>query len=121
MWLQIPGKAQYVVWVLTVGGVIYRVHVTGAAAGWMLCGNQQHDASVDIQRMHEVTAFAVTPNVFCLGGQTGSIICVPFGTGSPSTSGAGELLAHACTSVRVFHSTCSMSSLFKCYFYLCLD
>ncbi|XP_024389835.1 nuclear pore complex protein NUP160 isoform X1 [Physcomitrium patens] len=85
---QIPGKAQYVVWVLTVGGVIYRVHVTGAAAGWMLCGNQQHDASVDIQRMHEVTAFAVTPNVFCLGGQTGSIICVPFGTGSPSTSGA---------------------------------
>ena len=85
---QTAGKARYTVWVLTAGGVVYRIQVSGAASGWMLCGNQQHDVSADVQRMHEVTAFAATPEILCLGGRSGSIICVLFGIGSPE---AGEL------------------------------
>lgn len=88
---QVTGKTRYIVWVLTVGGVVYRVQISGAASGWMLCGNQQHDVSADVQRLHEVTAFAATPQVACLGGRTGSISCVPFGTGSLSSTEAGEL------------------------------
>jgi len=89
--LQATGKTRYIVWVLTAGGVVYRVQVSGASSGWMLCGNQQRDASADVQRLHEVTAFAATPQVACLGGRTGSISGVPFGDGSLSATEAGEL------------------------------
>lgn len=88
---QIAGKSRYIVWVLTAGGVVYRIQVSGAASGWMLCGNQQHDVSADVQRMHEVTAFAAAPEVLCLGGRTGSITCVPFGIGSPEAEDPFEL------------------------------
>ncbi|KAG0622512.1 hypothetical protein M758_3G102700 [Ceratodon purpureus] len=88
---QIAGKSRYIVSVLTAGGVVYRIQVSGAASGWMLCGNQQHDVSPDVQRMHEVTAFAATPEILCLGGRTGSITCVPFGTGSPEAEAPFEL------------------------------
>jgi len=87
---QVTGKTRYIVWVLTAGGVVYRVQVSGAASGWMLCGNQQQDVSADVQRLHEITAFAATPQDACLGGRTGSITCVPFGAGSLSSTEAGE-------------------------------
>lgn len=117
---QVTGKIRYFVWVLTAGGVVYRVQVSGAASGWMLYGNQQHDVSADVQRLHEVTAFAATPLVACLGGRTGSITCVPFGAGSLSSTEAGELEAHEHVS-GVFSSSAMNENVFEYCFEQCLD
>lgn len=79
------------VWVVTVGGVVYRLHVTAAGGSWMMCSDlQQHEVRSDVQRLHHVTAFAATSHHLCLGGHSGSIICVPFDTSSHS-SGAGTI------------------------------
>lgn len=100
---QVTGKTRYIVWVVTAGGVVYRVEVSGAASGWMLCNNQQQDMSADVQRLHDITSFAATPLVACLGGRTGSITCVPFRGGSLSSAEAGksEALEHFIASVSV--------------------
>ncbi|CAM6030468.1 unnamed protein product [Sphagnum balticum] len=79
----VAGKSGYIVWVVTVRGVVYRMRLLGAAGSWMLCGEpQQHEVHGELPRLQYITTFAATPEMLCLGGQSGSIICISFGTSS---------------------------------------
>jgi hypothetical protein len=115
------GKARYTVWVVTIHGVVYRVEISGAASGWRLSSNQQIDLSPDIQRLlhvttsstsqrNHVTAFATTSHILCLGGQSGSIVCAPFGTASHS-SGAGKIFG---STMKAYSSWIEQIRLWNC-------
>ncbi len=88
----VAGKSGYIVWVVTVRGVVYRMRLLGAAGSWMLCGEpQQHEVHGELPRLQSITTFAATPEMLCLGGESGSIICISLGTSS-HTSPPGIVL-----------------------------